>query len=138
MIEVNESHDRLRSHNFTELVEKIKHGTTKNTHHHKRKNHYNIFHNHSLIFLINFIATKIMDIKTIKTKQIPKMIKETCHFFKSSKLITKYENIPKNAVKKAKEYVFKKSKYNFIFSIDKIIANENKFNLKGKVCFTSF
>lgn len=124
----------LRGHYLAYFIKGIKHRSAKNCKHGERENHHKGFHfYHSLMFLMSFIATKIIDIKTIKTKQIPKIIKAICHFLSSSKLMTRYENIPKKAVKKANEYVFKKSKYSFIFSIRKIIASDYKIllNFKG-------
>jgi len=93
----------------------------------ERKNHYKIFsHFKSFNFFSVLIIKNVITSKITKTAQIPKTIKEICQVFKLSKLITKYANIQKNAVKNAMEYVFKSSKYNFIFSIYKIIPKNLK------------
>lgn len=183
MIGVNESHDRLRSHNFIKFVEKVKSAYADEKYYHKRKNHYKSFyllsfkflnlkrlgifqfnshkaHNkahcaksykrnnerksrsiHHLIsfkFLTCFMIATLKKISKTETKITAEVAMMICHISRLLKLINKYAHIEKSAVKNAKVKVFNKSKYNFIFSINKIIADENKFNLKGKVCFISF
>lgn len=83
----------------------------------------------------NFLSCKkIQNTKKDKARQakaMPRKITMICQISRLLKLMSKYAHIEKSAVKNASVKVFSKSKYNFIFSINKIIASNYKFNLKG-------